>query len=90
MIPSIICSLLIFYHFVRFPQIRKKLNNHVILILLLVNFIQIVIDMPLTLIVLHTGFVFIQTDVFCKFWLVYNYAVCVSGLTLMAYGCIER
>ncbi|CAF0809756.1 unnamed protein product [Adineta steineri] len=45
MIPSIICSLLIFYHFVRFSQIRKKLNNHVILILLLVNFIQVALGL---------------------------------------------
>lgn len=40
-IPSIICSLLIFYHFVHFREIRRRLSNHIILILLLFNFIQV-------------------------------------------------
>jgi hypothetical protein len=46
--------------------------------------------MPLSLIVLHTGFVAAQSRLFCLFWLVYNYALTVIGLMFMAYGCIER
>ena len=46
--------------------------------------------MPLTLIVLHTGFVGVQSRLFCLFWPVYNYALLVIGLMLMAYGCVER
>ncbi len=46
--------------------------------------------MPLTLITLHTGFVAVQSRLFCQFWPVYNYALFVNGLVLMAYGCIER
>jgi hypothetical protein len=46
--------------------------------------------MPFTLILLHTGFVAVQSSLFCHFWLVYNYALFVNGLMLMAYGCIER
>jgi hypothetical protein len=46
--------------------------------------------MQLTLITLHTGFVPIKTYAFCISWSVYNYALCVIDLMLMAYGCIER
>jgi hypothetical protein len=46
--------------------------------------------MPLTLIMLHTGFVAVQSSRFCLFWPVYNYALFVIGLMFMAYGCIER
>jgi hypothetical protein len=41
MIPSIICSLFIFYHFIRYEAIRKRLNNHIIIILLSLNFLQV-------------------------------------------------
>lgn len=46
--------------------------------------------MPLTLIMLHTGFVAIQSRTFCLFWSMYNYALVIIGLMYMAYGCIER
>jgi len=46
--------------------------------------------MPLTLIVLHTGFVAVQSRLFCLFWPVYNYALIVNSLVFMAYGCVER
>jgi hypothetical protein len=109
MIPSIICSLFIFYHFIRNEALRKRLNNHIILILLSLNFLQVsyqslivkknylitfflkvITDMQFTLITLHTGFVPIQTYSFCIWWSVYNYALSVIDLMLMAYGCIER
>ncbi|CAF3646485.1 unnamed protein product [Adineta steineri] len=89
-IPSIICSVYIFYHFVRSRELRKRLNNHVILVLILLSFIHVITDMPIALIVLHTGFVPIQTTSFCLYWAVYNYSACVVSLMLMAYGCVER
>ena len=46
--------------------------------------------MPLTLIVLHTGFVAVQSPTFCLFWPVYNFSLLVIGLMYMAYGCVER
>ena len=41
MIPSIICSLFILYHFARSRELLKRLNNHVILALLTINLIQV-------------------------------------------------
>jgi len=41
MIPSIICSLFIFSQFIRSRDLLKRLNNHVVLALLLVSFIQV-------------------------------------------------
>jgi hypothetical protein len=107
MIPSVICSLLILYYFARSPELLKRLNNHVILGLLLISLIQVshkqlilkkilffflkvTTEMPLTLMVLHTGHVAVQSSTFCHFWIVYNYALIVINLMFMAYGCIER
>ena len=107
MIPSIICSLFILYHFARSRELRKRLNNHVIIALLSISLIQVsdehmelnklslfvlqvITEMPLTLIVLHTGFVAVQSYQFCLFWPVYNFALIVIGLMFMAHGCVER
>ncbi|CAF4109303.1 unnamed protein product [Adineta steineri] len=69
MIPSIICSVFILFYFIRFREVVKRLNNHIILALLLINFIQVISEMPLTLIMLRTGFVAIQSPTFCLFWI---------------------
>ncbi len=47
-------------------------------------------EMPFTLIILHTGFVPVQSNLFCHFWPVYNYALFVISLLSICYGCIER
>ncbi|CAF3816814.1 unnamed protein product [Adineta steineri] len=54
------------------------------------QYINVTSEMPLTLIVLHTGFVAVQSSSFCLFWVVYNYSLSVIGLMYMAYGCVER
>jgi hypothetical protein len=47
-------------------------------------------ELPLTLFVLHIRHVALQSDLFCHFWPVYNYALFVNGLMFMGYGCVER
>ena len=51
---------------------------------------KVVTDMPLTLIVLHTNFVALQSRAFCLFWPVFNYALIVIGLMFMAFASVER
>jgi hypothetical protein len=41
LIPSVACSLLIFYYFIRLPQLRQQPTNHIILALLIVLFIEV-------------------------------------------------
>ena len=40
-IPSILCSLYIFYHFIRSRELRQRINNHGVLLLLLLAFVQV-------------------------------------------------
>ncbi len=40
-IPSIACSLYIFYQFIKSRELRQRVNNHVILVLLIISFIQV-------------------------------------------------
>ena len=41
MIPSILCSLFIFYHFIQCRELRLRINNHAILLLLMITFLQV-------------------------------------------------
>lgn len=41
LIPSIICSLYIFYHFVRSRDLRERVSNHGVLMLLIITFVQV-------------------------------------------------
>ena len=40
-IPSIMCSLYIFYYFIRSRELRQRISNHIILVLLVITFIQV-------------------------------------------------
>ncbi|CAF3811668.1 unnamed protein product [Adineta steineri] len=90
MIPSIVCYLFIFSQFLQYRELLKRINNHIILALLIINFIEVTTELPFTLTVLHTGYVAVQSPLFCQFWIVYNYSIIVIGLMYMAYGCIQR
>ena len=40
MVPSVSCSLFIFYHFIQSHELRQRINNHAILLLLVITFLQ--------------------------------------------------
>lgn len=41
MIPSIFCSIYLFYQFVRIRILRTRISNHLVLLLLITNFMQV-------------------------------------------------
>lgn len=91
LIPSLICFLLVFFFLCKSGEIsRKRLHNHVILVLLFSNFLLITTELPFTLIYSYYGHIIPQTDAFCSFWVAYNYGLYAVGLFLMAFGSIER
>ncbi|CAF1205843.1 unnamed protein product [Didymodactylos carnosus] len=68
----------------------KKLHNHVIIAMLIINFIITSTELPITLSFLHHGIVFPATDGFCKFWTFYNFSLQVTSEFLMTFASIER
>ncbi|CAF4647014.1 unnamed protein product [Rotaria sp. Silwood1] len=40
MIPSVLCSMYLFYQFARLRVLRVRVDNHIVLLLLIINFIQ--------------------------------------------------
>ncbi len=89
-ISSFICSLIIFYHFIR---LRKSLlfdiiNHHVILLILIFDFLLIATELPITLYYLGLGHV--QTPKICTFWIYWDYILETTSLFLTMYASIER
>ncbi|CAF0770699.1 unnamed protein product [Adineta ricciae] len=90
LIPSVLVTIFDLYHFLRFSSLRKALNNHVIILLLICALIE-----SLTDIIWHIYFYF-NTSVmsftyqFCKTWAVVGPSMYVAAFTLMAWASIER
>ncbi|CAF1335430.1 unnamed protein product, partial [Adineta ricciae] len=56
-IPSIICHLFLIYHLIHDRLLRVALRNHVILVLLILNFLLITIDLSIVLDFLYIGYI---------------------------------
>ena len=89
-IPSLICFLLIFYYFIKFHQklLFDRLNHHIILIILMCDFLLILTELPISLYYLGKGNV--QTRRICIFWIYLDYTLETTSLFLTMYASIER
>jgi hypothetical protein len=90
--PSLICDLLAFIYFIRHwrKEILTTPQNHVIICLLIVSFIQKIADVPFAIYYLRWGIVYQQTYDFCVIWDWFNYSMMTVSLGLVAWCCIER
>ncbi|CAF1613897.1 unnamed protein product [Adineta ricciae] len=70
--------------------IRQRINNHVVLVLLILTFIQVTGELPLTLNFLHTGSAVVSSREFCQFWIIFNYMLFTCSLWTMAVASIQR
>lgn len=83
-IPSILCCSLLFYYFIRIPELHQQHYSHQMMIYLLINsFLIIAIDIPLMLPYLQ-GYYYITTmtnpSSFCLFWKIFDYSMCSLNL----------
>jgi hypothetical protein len=93
-IPSVFCSLLLFYCFARLPELRQQhQSNQIIIYLLVGTFLVAAVDVPLILSYLQNHY-YIQfmkyPNSFCIFWIMYDYGMYSINLWLMALACLER
>ncbi|UJR19476.1 hypothetical protein I4U23_022607 [Adineta vaga] len=89
-IPSLICFLIVFYYFIRLRKtlLFDRINHHVILCILISDFLIITTELPFTLQFLSLGY--IQTSNICQFWIFWNYTSEALPLFLTMYASIER
>jgi hypothetical protein len=89
-IPSVLISIYILYQFFRFRQNRSRLNNHSIIALIIVSFIETTSELPIALQYLRLGHVEPNKYSFCIFWIWYNFSLQTVNLSLMTWTSIER
>ncbi len=93
-IPSVLCSLLLFYYFIYLPELRdSRESNKIIIYLLIGSFLVTAIDIPLMLPYLLNCYYILSMKYpssFCIFWIMYNYGMYAINLWLMALVFLER
>lgn len=90
-IPSLICSLFLFYQYLSNSVRRHAIHNHTILIIILANIILIVTDFSWMLDSLrHAGTVLSATEAFCLIWWFLDFTLYNTQTIILAWASIER
>ena len=90
LIPSFLCFTYLFYQFARRQELRRKPSNLIIICLLIVNFVQAITELLMTLSFLKLDHAAITSDWFCQLWMLFEPSFSFGGLWLMAVGSVER
>ncbi|CAF1675094.1 unnamed protein product [Adineta ricciae] len=89
-VPSIVLSLLIFIFFLTHQHILRIRQNQALLLLLIVNFVQIVLNLPMVIHYNHLGYISPATKAYCIWWEFIEYTLNASGEILMSIISIQR
>ena len=89
--PSIFISLLIFGYFGYYRRTRITDYNHSMLLLLLINFLQVLVDLPMPINFFRlNGLVRPATSAFCTWWIWFEFSLNTTSGVLMAWISFER
>lgn len=90
-IVSILVSLVIFLSFTLNRELRVETRNHSLLLLLIINFIQVVTNLPVPINFFRlNGLVQPATAAFCIGWIWYEFSLNTVNIHLMTWISIER
>ncbi|CAF1385220.1 unnamed protein product [Adineta ricciae] len=89
-IQAICISLIIFIYFAQKPATRLKQQHHSWLVLLILNFVQLIFDLPVALSFYYRGRLWPESDAFCAWWVWLSFSCDTTALFLMAWISIER
>jgi len=89
-IPSVICSIFVLSHLLFNRTLRRALYNHIIIILLAINLIVQVTDIPWILHYYRLGSVSPATHAFCMIWIFVDESLSITTTILFAWTTVER
>ena len=87
---SIPCYLLVMYHILMNKTARKALSNHSIIVLLVYDFLQLTLDLPMIMSYTRLGFVSPFSPALCFLWRYVDHGIWYGGLFLMFWTSVER
>ncbi|CAF4015158.1 unnamed protein product [Adineta steineri] len=89
-IVSIPCYIFVLYHFLAHKITRRALHNHVIIILLIYNFIDLTVDLSLTMTYSLFDIVSPFSPIICLLWQFIDYGIWYGTISLMFWASVER
>ncbi|CAF3223554.1 unnamed protein product [Rotaria sp. Silwood2] len=89
-IASIIFSIFVIFNFLFNRKLRRSLHNHVVIVILIINFVSEITDIPWILYYYRNGVVWIFTPLFCQTWKYLDSSTYVMIARLVAWASIER
>ena len=89
-IASVLCTFFVLYHFLWDSTLRRAIHNHVIIILLIIDLIYELTNIPWILHASYTGMPLIASPVFYLIWLFIDYAFYSTQIALFAWAAMER
>jgi hypothetical protein len=87
---SIPCYIFVTYHFLAHKTTRRALHNHVIILLLFFNFLDLTIDLSMTMNYSLLGFVAPFSPMICLIWQFVDYGIWYGSISLMFWATVER
>ena len=90
LIPSIICLLFVLYHLLFDRTLRHGLNNHVIIIILIIDLITEVTVYPWMLYFYNHDGVWKRSFIFCEIWSFIDFATYFTHTILFSWATMER
>ena len=88
-IPSLLCSVFIFFCYAHERELRRW-QNHGFILISVCNFLITAAELPSTLSFFRTGYPLSSTASFCFYWIFVNYTLTGISLHLMAVASMER
>lgn len=89
-IPAIVLSVIILLYFAFNRPARSKLKNHGWLILLILNFFQLLVNLPMPMSYYYLSYTWPPSNSYCIWWRWCEFSLASIGLFLMAWISIER
>ena len=89
-IPAALCTLFLLFHLCFKRTLRQALNNHVVIVLLILALSLQLIDIPFYIAFLCLGHAWSQTSIFCSIWMFIDIGLFDMIVITMAYASVER
>lgn len=89
-VPSLICCIFVLGHFVFTRTLRQALYNHMIIVLLILNFIVQITDIPWILHFYRVDQISLSTKTFCMVWVYIDETAAITTTILFSWATIER
>ncbi|CAF1418918.1 unnamed protein product [Adineta steineri] len=90
LIPSIPCSIFILYHLLTNRILRQALNNHVIILILILGLVYELTDVIWLMHYYRVGISLFQIPAFCLIWVFIDLGIFVTITILVAWASIQR